>query len=92
MLDKSMLKSSAWRDLTSSEKITYVHLKANFNGSNNGEIPFTYSEMEGIMASATISKALKGLLHKGWIEKTQYGGMYRYYCQYKLIAKHDVIR
>jgi len=35
---------------------------------------------------------LKGLLGKGWIEKTQYGGMYRYSCLYKLTGNHDVIR
>lgn len=92
MLDKSLLKGPAWKELTHSEMVTYIHLKANHNGSNNGEIPFKYSEMKGIMAPDTISKALKGLIKKGWIEKTKYGGMFRYYCLYKLTGKYDVIR
>jgi len=92
MVEKSTLKSTAWRELAHTEKIVYIHLKANFNGSNNGRIPFKYSHMKGIMSPATISKALKGLLGKGWIEKTQYGGMYRYSCLYKLTGNHDVIR
>ena len=92
MLEKSVLKSPAWKALTHTEKIVYIHLKANYNGSNNGDIPFKYLEMEGIMATATIWKSLKGLIDKGWIEKIRYGGLYRAYCLYKLTFSHDVKR
>lgn len=85
-----MLKSSEWRTgLTSSEKIVYVHLKGKFTGTNNGEIQLHYSELKDMMAPATISKALKGLVNKGWVEKTQHGGMFRYCCKYRLTGKHD---
>lgn len=92
MLEKQTLDSSAWRELSHSEMIAYIYLKKNYNGGNNGEIPLKYSEFKGVMAPATLSKALKGLEANQWIEKTQRGGLYRYYCLYKLTGKHDRIR
>jgi len=92
MIEKSVLRSPDWKQLTHAQMLAYVYLKANYNGSNNGEIPFTYASMEGVMSSRTLASALKGLVEKGWVEKTQYGGMYRYYCLYKLTGKFDVIR
>jgi len=92
MIDKAVLRSSAWKALSHSEMVVYIYLKANYNGSNNGEIAFPYSQMEGIMARQTLSSALKGLIEKGWIEKTEYGGLYRYYCLYRLTGKFDVVR
>jgi len=92
MIKKNTLQSDAWKQLTHPEKVGYIHLKANFNGSNNGEISFKYSSMQGVMAPATLSKALKGLEKKGWIEKTEHGGLCRYYCLYRLTGKYDGIR
>jgi hypothetical protein len=90
MLERQTLRSSGWKELTPAEKLTYIGIKANFNGGNNGEIPFKYSESD--FRSATTSKALKGLIEKGWIEKTKHGGLYRYFCLYKLTGKCDFIR
>ena len=89
MLDRAMLNSAEWKALSHSEMIVYTYIKRNFNGSNNGEIPLKYTELKGIMAPATISKALKGLEANDWIEKTQYGGLHRYYCKYKLTGRYD---
>lgn len=92
MLERATLKSQEWRQLSHSEMIAYIYIKKNYLGYNNGEISFRYSEIRGIMSPATLSKALKGLTSKGWIEKTKHGGMFRYYCLYKLTGKHDRIR
>lgn len=84
-----LVKSPAWRELTNTEFRLYVYLKAKHNGYNNGEITLKYSEIEDIMSRKTISKVLKGLIEKGWIKKTQLGGLCRYYCLYELTWRHD---
>ena len=92
MLERQTLLSLQWKQLSHSEMIAYIYLKNNFNGGNNEQIPLKYSELKGVMAPATLSKALKGLQSKGWIEKTQHGGLYRYFCLYKLTGKYDSIK
>ena len=92
MLERETLNSLKWKELSPSEMIVYIYIKKNYNGVNNGEISFKYSELKSIFAPATISKSLKNLIDKGWIEKTKHGGMFRYYCLYKLTGKHDRIR
>lgn len=89
MFDKEMLNSTNWKVLSHSEMVVYLYIKRNFNGSNNGEIPLKYAELKDIMAPATIKKALTGLEANGWIEKTKHGGLYRYYCLYKLTGRYD---
>lgn len=90
LLENKTIWSEKWFELTSIERDIYIFLKSKFNGSNNGKLALTYSELP--FSDATISKALKGLIKKEWIEKTKYGGMYRYYCLYKLTGKYDAIK
>lgn len=92
MLEKATLDNPEWKMLSPSAMIVYTYIKKNYNGSNNGEISFKYMELKGVLAPATISRALKELQHKEWIEKTQHGGLHRYYCKYELTGKHDRIR
>jgi len=93
MLEKAVLDSTEWKQLSHSEMLIYIYIKKNYNGANNGEIPFTYSSIKKVIKSdATISSALKNLISKGWIERTQHGGLYRYYCLYKLTGKYDRVR
>ena len=92
MLEKNTLNSQDWKKLSHPEMLTYIYIKKNYNGTNNGEISLKYSELKGIMAPGTIANALKGLITKEWIEKTKHGGMFRYYCLYKLTGKYDQIR
>jgi hypothetical protein len=92
LLERQTLISAQWKELTHAEMITYIYIKNNFNGGNNGNIPMKYSELKGVFAPATLSKALKGLERKEWIEKTRYGGLFRYYCLYKLTGKYDCIK
>lgn len=92
LLEAQTLDRAEWRSLSFTEMISYIYLKKNHNGINNGSIPFKYHELKDLMSSATISKALKGLIEKGWVEKTQHGGLYRYFCLYKLTGKYDTIK
>jgi len=92
MLEHCTLDSQEWQDLSHSEMLVYIYIKRNYNGSNNGEVPLTYSKLKKVFAPATLSSALKGLEAKGWIEKTRHGGLYRYYNLYKLTGKFDRIR
>ena len=64
----------------------------NYNGTNNGEISLKYADMKEDFAPAKLSKTPKGLEKKGWIKKTQHGGLHRYYCLYKLTGKYDKLR
>jgi len=86
-----MLKNPAWRSgLSSSAKVLYIHLKYKFVGYNNGEICLHYSELEDLMASATISRAFRELEAKDWIiRERQAGGQYRFTVYYRLSGKHD---
>lgn len=92
---KNVLQSKEWKQLTHSEQIIYIRIKANYSGSNNGNIPFKYSDVTGkepgCFSPATVSKALKGLIAKGWIKKTRYGGLYRAYCLYALTLNFDQV-
>ena len=92
MLEREILQNPHWKELSHAEMIVYIYVKKNYNGGNNGKIPLKYSELSGIFAPATTSKAIKGLIQKEWIEKTQHGGLYRYYCLYKLTWKYDIQR
>ena len=89
-LDRPLLDSDDWKSLSPTAQEVYIYIKRNFNGSNNGEISFKYKESK--RSPATTSKALKELICKDWIEKTRYGGLYRYYCLYKLTGRYDRLR
>lgn len=95
-LEKDMLLNcSGWKDLSSSAKLLYMYIKAKYNGSNNGEIKLSYSELsgvKGISSSKTISKAQLELTTKEWIQITTLGGMYRHSNLYKLTWRFDTLR
>lgn len=86
MLEKGMLKSEEWKNLSKPTKLIYIYLKAKYNGRNPEELKLTYIELKDEFAPATISKAFRELEEKGWVEKTKYGGLFRYYNLYKLIG------
>jgi hypothetical protein len=90
MLPREMLLSKEWQSLSRPAMLVYIYLKWRYNGANNGEISFIYKEHDWLYASATISKALKDLERNQWIVKTQHGGLYRYFCKYKLTGLNDV--
>ena len=83
------MMSEEWRSLTPKAKIVYLHLKYKFVGHNNGEIVLHYSELKDMFSSKTIARAFRELEAKGWVERTQYGGLYRYVNKYRLTFKYD---
>ncbi len=89
MIDTEMLHSEEWKKLTHSEMITYIYIRSNYNGRNNGSVPLKYTELKGVLAPGTLSNALKGLINKKWVKKTKHGGMFRFSCLYKLTGRYD---
>jgi ribosomal protein L28 len=92
MVPRKILNLDEWKNLSPSAKILYIHLKARYNGSNNGSIHLHYSELTGIKglsSHSTISKAFKELLDKAWIKRTRFGGLYRYSNQFELTGRFD---
>jgi len=83
------LYSKEWKKLTKSEMILYIYLKAGMNGSNANEIELPYSNLKGVIDKKTFSRAIKGLIKSGWIEKTHQGGLMENASKYKLKLAHD---
>jgi len=92
MVDRLMLKSEAWKQLSNRERVLYVHLNAHYTGANNGDIIISYNSvkgMKGMKGQTTISAALRGLEEKEWIEKTGPGGLCGCPSTYRLTGKYD---
>jgi len=92
MLPRRMLNDSQWKNLSPAAKLLYIHLKAKYNGINNGSIRLYYSELQGIKgisSPSTISKAIKELEEKRWIRRAKIGGLFRYNNEYQLTGKYD---
>lgn len=91
-LSRKMLRCKEWKELSPRAKLLYIYIKSKYNGFNNGKIRLYYSELKGIRglsSPATISKANKELESKGWVKRTRYGGLYRYFNEYRLTGKYD---
>ena len=79
-LRKDILKSPHFRSLTSTETKVFLHLYGEYNGSNNGylALPYNRADEELNISRQLLSKTLKGLEEKGWIEKSRQGGKGRF--------------
>ena len=87
-----ILRDENWQALSQGAKLLYLHLKAKYNGVNNGQIKLHYSELEkyaGFKSPRAISAAFKELIKKGWIKRTKIGGLFRYTNEYQLTGKYD---
>lgn len=81
-----------WKELPPSEKIIYLYLKGKYSPVNNGKIRLYHSELNdivGLKNPNTRCKAFKGLEDKGWIIRTQFGGLMRHINEYKLTGEYD---
>lgn len=83
-----LLKDPEWRNLSSSAKIVYIYLRANFKHKTLTDLSLTYKEMEDMMSRPTISSAFKELIKKKFIKKIKAGGLFGGKCEYKLIGKY----
>ena len=74
-LEHFMLKSAAWKSLTSQQRSIYIEIGQRYNGSNNGEISFSVRQAasEVNCSRDTASKALHVLEEKGFIRRNVCG-------------------
>ena len=87
-----LLEGKEWKQLSPRAKLLYMHIKAKYRGHNNGKVRLTYSELKGnrgLSSPKTIADAQDELIKKGWIDRTEFGGMYRHYNLYKLTFNYD---
>ncbi len=90
-----LFNNPEWKNLSSSAKLLYLHLKACYNSYNNGEIILSYSLLKntkGISSPKTISKAIRELEEKEWVEVNTRGGLYGNCNRYKLTWKYDGLK
>jgi hypothetical protein len=73
-----VVDSPAWRELTNAARVAYIHMKRKVVNSHPGEITLSFKEMEPIMQRRTFADALTLLEEKGFIKKTQRGGLRRH--------------
>jgi len=84
--------SKEWKELSGPAKIFYLHLKARFNGVNNGKIELPYSSLKGVRgcsSSRTAYRAARELEEKGWISRSYQGGLMGNPKLYELTFRYD---
>ncbi len=75
-LPREVFKSPEFAALSSSAVKLLIDLLMQFTGSNNGDFSLAWKIMKpkGWRSKATLERAKKGLLEKGFIEETRKGG------------------
>jgi hypothetical protein len=74
-----MLKTDAWKALSSAARAVYVQIGSRYNGGNNGRLSFSIRDAatECNLAKNTAARALKELINLGFIEETRHGSLSR---------------
>lgn len=69
------LGSDAWRSLGVYARALYIEIRARYNGSNNGEIPFSHREAQTLLgvSNKPIPAAFRELEDKGFIKPVRKG-------------------
>ena len=75
----NMLENTAWRSLNGNSIKIYLEICLRYNGSNNGDISFSYNEGVKIfeMGKSTVSRSLKQLEEFGFIKRNKVGTFIR---------------
>lgn len=75
-LEKRLMESEAWLDLSSSAKVVYLYLKKQkINSDCREHIKLPYTDKDNIFSKQTFSTALKQLVSHGFIEIEELGGL-----------------
>jgi len=72
-----LIDSKAWQELSCYARTVYIEIHRKYNGSNNGNLSYTYREARKIMSSKRFTKALKELVSNGLIDIVRSGGLYK---------------
>ena len=74
-----MLENTAWRSLNGNSIKIYLEICRRYNGSNNGDVSFSYNEGVDLfgMGKSTISRSLKQLEEFGFIKRNKVGTFIR---------------
>jgi hypothetical protein len=75
LVEKEILYSRSWASLSDSAKVIYVHLKGEYNGSNEDNLKLPYSTMKNIVSNATYWRGIKSLEEAGFIDIVFHGGI-----------------
>jgi len=92
---KAVFRCESWRHLSLRAKLFYIHLKAHFDGTNNGTIQLHFSELSshpGFNSKRAFYGAAKELVSAGWITRTnpdRRSGLHRNPNTYRLTGKFD---
>lgn len=78
LLPYVMLRSDAWQSLGGPAVKVWLEIRSRFNGSNNGKLSLSLDEGARLLGigKATVSRALKELEAKGFLEMTKRGQWY----------------
>ena len=84
MIYKDMLKHPKWQKLKATSMVAYIYIKSKAITNNQEEIFLSFKEMEPVMTHPTFFNALTELENNGFIEKTQFGGLFKKRNKFKL--------
>jgi len=82
---KHMIISPAFLKLTNASRVSYMLLKSQIREAGQKEVIFPYSHAEPYMNRHTFSRSIKQLIELEFIEKSDFGGLYRRTNTYKFV-------
>lgn len=75
LIQREILKSKCWKQLTNSARVIYLHLKGEYNGANADKLILPYGQMKGIVGHASFWRGIKLLEGIGFIDIVFRGGI-----------------
>lgn len=82
---KSMVTSFPFKELTNAGRVAYILLKLQVQKTGQQEVIFPYSHAEPYMNRHTFGSAIKQLIELEFIEKSDFGGLFRRTNVYKFL-------
>jgi hypothetical protein len=73
-VEKEILYSLSWKKLTNGERVIYLHLKGEFNGTNADRLILPFTQMRGIVGNASFWRGITKLEEVGFIDVVHRGG------------------
>jgi hypothetical protein len=84
MVEKALLQSEAWKSISNSARVVYIHIKGQAKCKNPGELNLLHTEMDPFMSRKTFAAAIRRLDHVGFIDFEKRGGLYRFKNYFRL--------